>query len=175
MKKRLFAICALFVFAVPVLAQQLNWTPFKEPILKFAVLFPNDPVRNAPDVKKRDDGSVQSTSYLFTAISQGNYMALAGATDYNAEIDTERELAADRDNFATGSDTKLVASRRYEFLSGDEKLPAMAFSSQDNAWFFKGVFVVRGNRAYCAIFGYRKGQDSTSAVDKFLDSFEITK
>jgi hypothetical protein len=175
MKKWLLITFALLAVAIPMLAQQFKWTPFKEPNLKFAVLFPTDPVRNPPDVKKADDGSVQSTGYLFVSSTQGVYVAIAGRTDYNFTVNTERELLADRDNFVKVTQTKLINSRRYEFQSGDEKLPAIDFSSEDDSWFYKEVFVVRENDAYCALFGYAKGQDYSSAMAKFLDSFEITK
>ncbi|MFZ0820919.1 MAG: hypothetical protein WAM91_12680 [Candidatus Acidiferrales bacterium] len=175
MKKHLLVTCALLAFAIPMLAQQFRWVPFKEPDLKFAILFPTDPVRNAPDVKKADDGSVQSTGYLFVSSTQGVYVAIAGRTDYNFTVNAERELIADRDNFVKATDSNLDNSRRYDFQSGDEKLPAMEFAAENSTWFYKGVFVVRENNAYCALFGYVKGQDYSSATAKFLDSFEITK
>ena len=176
MKKFSLAVCVLLAFAISALAQQqLKWIQFTEPNLKFAALFPSDPVRNAPDVSKGDDGSVRSTGYLFVARSQDAYVAIAGRTDYNFTVDAEGELVADRDNFVKATRTKLMNSRRYDFSSGDEKLPAMDFSSEDDAWFYKGFFIVKGNNTYCALFGHVRGQDYGSAAEKFLGSFEITK
>jgi hypothetical protein len=175
MKKHLLGICALLVFAVPVLAQQFKWVPFREPSLKFAAIFPDDPTRNPPDVKKRDDGSVESTGYYFAASSPGIYVALAGVTDYNFAVDAERELIADRDNFVSALDLKVTSNRRYEFQSGDEKFPALAFSMEDSTRIGKAIVVVRGNRSYMAAFLYRKSQDFAGAMDKYLSSFEITK
>jgi hypothetical protein len=175
MKKQLLATCALLVFAVPAFAQQLQWTLFREPNLKFAALFPKDPVRNEPSVEKGADGSVNSTGYMFVAATQGVYVSLAGVTDYNFAVDAERELVADRDNFVKVLNAKVTTSRRYEFRSGDEKLPALAFSAEDSTWLWKAIVVVKGNRTYMAAFGYLKGQDYASAMEKFLNSFEITK
>ncbi len=172
----LLGICSLLAFARPVLGQDFKWTPFKEPELKFAVLFPADPVKNDPQVTKRDDGSVESTGYLFTAGTQGVYLALAGATDYNFTVDAEKELAADRDNFVKALNLTAIDSHRYDFQAGDEKLPALAFSMNGETTAGKAIVVVRGNRAYMAVFLYKKGaQDYSAAVDKFLESFEVTK
>jgi hypothetical protein len=175
MRKVLFGLCLLAVFAFPVLAQQLKWTPFKEPNLKFAVVFPGDPTINPPDVKKRDDGSVESTGYLFITASPGVYVALAGATDYNFSVDAEAELVADRDNFVKALNTKAANSRRFEFQAVDEKLPALSFDVAGESITGKAIVVVRGNRAYMAVFIYEKAQDYSAAVDKFLASFEIMK
>jgi hypothetical protein len=175
MKKRLLATCALLALAIPMIAQQFTWTPFNEPSLRFAATFPTAPTRNAPSVKKGDDGSVESTGYLFVSANPGIYAAIAGATDYKLIPDAERELMADRDNFVKATETTLINSHRYEFGSGNEKLPAIDFTSEDSTWFYKGFFVVRENRAYCALFGYLKGKDYGPAMEKFLGSFEITK
>jgi hypothetical protein len=174
-KKHLFGLFLLAVIAIPVLAQDFKWTPFKEPNLKFAVVFPADPTINPPDVKKRDDGSVESTAYLFTTGSTGVYVALAGATDYNFTVDAEAELVADRDNFVKALNTKAANSRRYEFQAGDEKLPALSFDVAGETITGKANVVVRGNRAYMVVFVHQKTEDYAAAVEKFLNSFEITK
>ncbi|HUK29855.1 MAG TPA: hypothetical protein VLV89_02005 [Candidatus Acidoferrum sp.] len=174
-RKYLLTVCALAILAVPVFGQELKWTSFKEPNLKFALLFPGDPVANPPDVKKRDDGSVESTGYYFLTGTASSYVSLAGATDYNFTVNAESELTADRDNFVKAINGKATNSRRYEFLAGDEKLPALSFNVENDSRVGKAIVVVRGNRAYMVVFVYQKGQDYAAAMDKFLESFEITK
>ncbi|HEV3218935.1 MAG TPA: hypothetical protein VGZ48_04145 [Candidatus Acidoferrales bacterium] len=175
MKKYLLGVYVLLVFATPVLAQQLKWTEFKEPTLKFAVLFPAEPTKNDPQISKRNDGTVESTGYLFIAGVTNTFVSLAGATDYNFAVVAEAELTADRDNFVNALKLKVTNNRRYDFQAGDEKLPALAFTMDGDTMAGKAIVVVRGNRAYMAAFVYQKGQDYAAAVDKFLDSFEITK
>ncbi len=175
MRKHFLAAFVVLVCVLPVFAQQLKWTPFRSAEFKFAVVFPNEPVKDDPVLDKRTDGSVASTTFMFTASAPGVYASIAGGTDYNFTVDAERELLASRDNFVKGLSAKLVSSRRFDFQSADGKLPAISFSLESEVWLGKAIIIVKGNRGYMAAFVYQKGRGYAGAANKFLASFEITK
>jgi hypothetical protein len=138
------------------------------------VLFPGNPTVHPPDVDKRQDGSVKSTTRLVDFMGNGFYCGSA-TTDYNFAVDANAELQADQDNFLKSIHGTLGTSERGEFLSGSEKLPELIFTVDvpQEGWQGKAIVLIKGNRAYMLVSLFRKGLDYTAEMGRFLDSLEI--
>lgn len=174
-KRSLFASLVLLLIGFPqALAQTLEWNRFSPSEFDFSVLFPGTPTKAQPEVDKRPDGSVQSTTYLFECVKAGLYSGFA-VTDYNFTVDPEGEMSADRDNLVKGVKGTLVTSRRSEFVIGNDRFPELIFTMEVPSLNYvgKSIVVVKGDRAYMAVFLFERNRQYTTEMEKFLDSIEI--
>jgi hypothetical protein len=148
-----------------------NWIKHDSPAGGFTVLFPVAPEESS-DTKTLPQGNV--VSHIFLA-KTSDFLCLAGYTDYPVEVDTERELALDRDNFAKEVDATVSDTRRRSFTRepGDQ-FPALDFVATNNNGTFKGLVILVNRRAYLVITFNRKGSDHAADVERFFASFKLT-
>jgi hypothetical protein len=115
-----------------------------------------------------------ATLNLFKAVTE-NYMCFVALADYNMKPDVEKELKLNETNFINAIKGTLGTSRRTEFVSRGEKLPALTFTYEMAPDFIgKAIVIIKGSRVYMLVFAYHKNKDYTSSVQKFLNSFQIT-
>ena len=166
-----FAVSA--VTAVPAaLAQDADWTPFSSREFQFSVSFCSAPSKDPASVDTK--GDLTATLNLFKAITD-NYMCLVALADYNRKPDVELELKLNETNFINAIKGTLGTSRRTEFVSRGEKLPALTFTYEmDPDFIGKAIVIIKGARVYMLVFAYHKNKDYTASVGKFLNSFQIT-
>ena len=157
-------------------AQSLDWKEFNSTEFRFSVQFPGTPTIDPATVTKKSDGSVSSTSAIFEFVTPGELFSMVGVTDYTQTFNDDDELLADQTNFLKAIDGKLVTSRRAEYISGSTKLPELIFTFEYPKLDFIGRAIVfaQGRRVYMAIFAYKRGVEYSTAMDRFLDSLELT-
>ena len=120
-------------------------------------------------------GVITGTTSLFKARGE-DYFCMVGISDYNIKPDVEKELLLNQTNFIEAIKGTLGTSRRNEFVNAPEKLPALTFTFEmPPNHTGKSIVVLKGSRVYELVFTYRKNMDYTAAMQKFLNSFEITK
>jgi len=137
------------------------------------VSFCGAPTADPPVTEKK--GVITGTTRLFKAVGE-NYFCMVGISDYNIKPDVEKELLLNQTNFIEAIKGTLGTRRRNEFVNAPEKLPALTFTFEmPPNHTGKSIVVLRGSRVYELVFTYRKNMDYTAAMQKFLNSFEITK
>ncbi len=156
-------------------AQSLDWKDFKSTEFSFSAVFPGEPSIDPPAITKKSDGSVSSTSTIFKCTSTGLF-SMVGVTDYTFSFNVDDEFIADQTNFLKAIEGKLVSSRRAEYVSGKTKLPELTFTFEFPKMDYIGRAIVigQGKRIYMAVFAYKRGMEYSTAMDKFLDSLELT-
>jgi hypothetical protein len=148
-----------------------NWIKHDSAAGGFTVLFPVAP-QESSDTKTLPQGQV--VSHLFMA-NAGELLCMAAYTDYPMDVDVERELAGDRDNFVKEVSATVSSSQRKTFPRGtSEQFPALEFVANNANGTFKGLVVVVSRRAYLVVTFNRKGSDHAADVDRFMASFKLT-
>lgn len=147
-----------------------NWVRHDSVPGGFTVLFPMAP-QEQTETKTVPQGDI--VSHIFMT-SSGDFLCLAGYTDYPIDVDTEQELALDRDNFAREVHATVSDSHRRSFIreAGDQ-FPALDFVATRNDGTFKGLVVLVNRRAYLAITFNRRGSDHTADIERFFASFKL--
>ena len=167
-----FVVCFATTLT-PLLAQNVAWSPFSSKPFQFAVTFCGEPSEDPPVTETR--GAITGTTRLFKARGE-NYFCMVGISDYNVKPDVEKELLLNQTNFVEAVKGTLGTSRRHEFVNAPERLPALTFTFEmPPNHTGKSIVILRGSRVYELVFAYRRTVDYTTAVQKFLSSFEITK
>ncbi len=168
-----YVLTALAVsFASAATAQNVTWTPFTSKAFQFSMSFCGAPNQDPASVEKK--GTITATLNLFKAVTE-NYMCFVALADYNIKPDVETELKLNQTNFINAIKGTLGTSRRTEFASGGQKLPALTFTFEMPPDLIgKAIIILKGSRVYMLVFDYHKSKDYTAAVQKFLDSFQIT-
>jgi hypothetical protein len=166
--KTLWALVLSLAAAVPAApAQNVDWTPFSSKEFGFSMSFCGAPMRDKPSTETK--GTVTATLNLFKAVTD-DYMCFVALADYNIKPAVEQELKLNQDNFINAIKGKLGVSSRIQF----QGLPALQFTFEMPPDLIgKAIVVIKGSRVYMLVFDYHKSKDYTSAVQKFLTSFQI--
>jgi hypothetical protein len=168
MRKICACLSLLFlVAAIPLFAQQTGdqWIRFTAEDKSFSILFPAEP-------KASDGKGEHLVSYIAIYAIPGERVFLAGRFDYDFVPDTEKELAADRDNFLKELNGKVITSKRLDYERGPgDKLPALEFVGESPDYTFKGLVILEGQRAFMFCAG-GKG-DLMAPTEKFLNSLKL--
>jgi hypothetical protein len=107
--------------------------------------------------------------------NNAGFLCLIGYTDYPADLNVERELELDRDNFVKQVAGTVSSSQRTSFSRGpNDQLPALEFTATSDAGTFKGLVIVAGRRAYVVVTFNRKGTDHAADVERFFTAFRLT-
>jgi hypothetical protein len=171
--RRSFAASLIIILACLTQAQTApaNWTRQDSSAGGFTALFPIAP-QEMSETKTVSQGDIVSHMFMANA---GELFCLVGYTDYPVDVDTEQELAMDRDNFAKAVKATVSDSRRRSFIreAGDQ-FPALDFVATSDQGTFKGLVVQVNRRNYMAVAFYRKGSDRTADIERFFASFKLT-
>ena len=159
-------------FAPAQTAPGTNWTKFVSTAGSFTAAFPVNPQETSV-TKTYPQGDV--VSHMFLARTS-DFLCGVSYTDYPMDLDTEGELAADRDNFAKEVKATVSTTQRTTFkrASGDQ-LPALEFVAVSDQGTFKGTVVLDHRRAYVAVTFNRKDSDNTADIQRFFASFKLDK
>jgi hypothetical protein len=169
----LTAFALLFLAGAPAApAQSVAWTAFNSREFQFSVSFCGSPTKDPASTDSK--GALTATLNLFKAVSQ-DYMCFVALADYNLAPNVEQELKLNQTNFINAIKGTLGTSRRMDFMNHGEKVPALTFTYEMAPDLVgKAIVILRGKRVYMLVFQYRKTKDYAAAVQKFLDSFQIT-
>lgn len=171
-RARLAVAFALAILAYPA-AARADWVEFDSKEGGFHASFPAAPQRSV-DEKKDDKGKAIVVSYNFMAGDQA-LLCVAGYTDYVPPVDTETELAADRDNFSEAVGAKVSGSRRIAFKRPpQDELPAIDFTSESATHLFRAIFVVDGQRVFQIASAYsRENPAGPAGMKTCIDGFKL--
>ena len=162
----LLILCLAGVTAHICAAQDEQWQKFMAPDNTCSALFPVAPTKQQ-SVKDSVVGKTVTDIWL---VKDGEAVYLLGITDYPVDIEEQRELDLDRDNFlkqvqaklVTESETTLRNHRGREFIGAST---TYTFRSR--------VFVIGPRRVYQIVVGQPTANLDASAIDKFLSSFAL--
>jgi hypothetical protein len=109
-------------------------------------------------------------------VHDAKLFSLIGVTDYDAHIDSERELELDVKNFLTSDGGTLKSQQRLTFTKApDGPLPAVSFTFTDAAGPGESLVVVGGDRAYQVVVRAENGYDGRADMARIINSFQITQ
>jgi hypothetical protein len=171
------AILVFFLFCNVAGAQEANWTSFSSPDGKYSILMPGPGVEETVE-RKTNAGIAYDNRFATLVMNDLGVMTLAGCTEYESSyvMKIEAELRANTDNFIKGMKATQLSSRRAGFQRAPgDMLPSMEFTAESADYYMKGLFLLIGQRACGAIFVYRKGQDRSMMMEKFISSLEIRR
>jgi hypothetical protein len=107
-------------------------------------------------------------------VHDAKLFSLIGVTDYDAHIDTERELELDVKNFLTSDGGTLKSQKRLTFSKApDGPLPAVSFTFTDAAGPGESLVVVSGDRTYQVVVRAENGYDGRADTARIINSFRI--
>jgi len=154
----------------PTVVDNGGWVRFTSEEGHFTVLMPEIPKDQPKTTVPTEHGPY--TTHLFIVRDTRN-IYLIGWVDYDPSFNFNRqqELEANRDNFVKGLKAKLVDSR---FLTLDG-YQALEFTAETEDRFFTSRVYMVGRRPYQIVIGSRKGQDETVSLNRFFNSFKISK
>jgi len=144
-----------------------EWIKFKSTPGQFSVLMPAQPTE-----EKETKGSASGpyTTNLFQ--SQGNgEVYIAAWVDYDPKInvDAQKELDANRDNFVKAVAGTLGSTTRVTLKDH----PGIEFEGTAPNFSFKSRVYVVGRRPYMLIVLYPPGGGGSPTINKFISSFEL--
>ena len=173
MRRKLFAACLVLVAAVSVCAQQPAaaapaWEKFTSAEGKFSILMPGKP---EPQKQTSQSPIGPYTTYLFIGRSSGQ-IYLVGWVDYapSFTFDPQKEMEANRDNFAKGVEAQVKATTPIKLgtYSGIE------FTGDSEKASFRSRVYIVGKRPYQLIALWSKGEAEPPDIARFLSSFTLT-
>lgn len=170
----LTVIAASLIAAAPSAhAQNLEWSKFTSTEFKFSVSFCGTPTKDPSSTDSKGAITAILNFFQFSAASN-DYMCFVAVADYNIAPDAEQELKLNQTNFINALKGTIGTSRRMDFVSGREKLPALTFTYETAPDMVgKAIVIVRGKRVYMPCFQYCKSKDYAADVEKFFSSFQI--
>jgi hypothetical protein len=123
--------------------------------------------------EKNETGSVGNFPYTTHLLMGKTDKALfiVGWVDYDPDFNfsVQSELEANRDKFVAGVKGTLLGTTKI-VLNG---YPGIEFTAETDQVFFKSRVYIVGRRPYQLIAGIYKGQDESTNVARFFDSFQV--
>jgi hypothetical protein len=184
MKKFLIASFALFLTSFTAVAQEHSSSPpaTKAPVAtantsswvrlssdegRFSVLLP-ELAKDQAETNPSANGPY--TTHLFIA-KTAKGLFLVGWVDYdpNFNFGVQSELEANRDNFVKGVKATLTNTSKISFNGH----PGLEFTAENTDVIFKSRVYIIGRRPYQLIAGTYKGQDDSTNVSRFFESFQL--
>ena len=146
-----------------------GWVRFASEDGRFSVMMPEKPTDKMETV---DSPHGPYTTHLFI-VRDTTSVYLIGWVDYDPGFNFNRaaELEANRDNFVKGINAKLVSTRPTNI----DGYTAIEFTAETDDRIFKSRVYMVGRRPYQIVIGSPKGQDDTANVQRFFNSFKITR
>src|SRR5829696_6265897 len=148
-------------------ADNSGWAHFASEEGRFSVLMPEIP-DDKTETKETAHGPY--TTHLFI-VRDTTSVYLIGWVDYDPKFafDRRAELDANRDNFVKGLQAKLLTSRPTNF----DGYSALEFTAETADRIFRSRVYMVGRRPYQIVIGSPKGQDDTTQVTRFFNSFKV--
>ena len=145
-----------------------GWIKFSNDLGRFSVLVPTAPTEKS-ETKESEHGPF--TTHLF--IVRGATVYLIGWVDYDPSFNFNRqaELEANRDNFVKGLNATLLTTRTTTI----DGYSALEFTAETPEKIFKSRVLLVGRRPYQLVIGSPKGSDDTANVNRFFNSFKVTR
>lgn len=148
-----------------------GWIKFSNDLGRFSVLVPTAPSEKS-ETKDSEHGPF--TTHLF--IVRGSPVSpvyLIGWVDYDPSFNFNRqaELEANRDNFVKGLNATLLSTRTTTI----DGYSALEFTAETADKIFKSRVLLVGRRPYQLVIGTPKGSDDTVNVNRFFNSFKVTR
>ena len=142
--------------------------PFTSTEGGYSISFPAEPRET---VETKPEGKI--FNYI---VRQDNAAYGSSHVDYKSDLDVEQELQANAANFADAMQAPVTSRRRTEFTapSGD-KLPELEFTYESDKVAGRGIVVVSGRRSILVTALALKPNDRRAAIDRFLQSFKLTR
>ena len=146
-----------------------GWTQFSSETGRFSVLMPLIPEEKTETVNSAHG---PYTTHLFV-VKDTTSVYLIGWVDYDPSFNFNRqaELEANRDNFVKGISATLVNSRA-TVIDG---YSAIEFSAETADRIFKSRVFMVGRRPYQIVIGSPKNIDDTANVERFFNSFKVSR
>ncbi|HXA15030.1 MAG TPA: hypothetical protein VNW23_07875 [Opitutaceae bacterium] len=145
-----------------------TWQTFTDPKGRFSLLMPGQPEYKVSETPAQDGSVLVHTDMYLVNVAETLYVA--GATTYSANINTEKELTADRDNFDKAVGAQVTSQQRLKF----QDYPALEFKSfnaQANCY-FSVLSVVVGNHSYMVAARYYTANEPAN-VTRYLQSYKL--
>ena len=146
-----------------------GWVRFNSPEGRFTVLMPETPT-DKQNVEQSEHGPY--TTHLFI-VRDPQSVYLIGWVDYDPTFNFNRtlELEANRDNFVKGISATLLTTRNTEI----DGYPALEFTCETTDRTFKSRVYMVGRRPYQIVIGSPKGVDDSVSLNRFFNSFKISR
>lgn len=144
-----------------------GWVKFTSELGRFSVLMPEIP----PETKETTQSEHGPyTTHLFMVKDTQN-IYLIGWVDYDPSFNFNKvsELAANRDNFVKGIKATLLSTRPLTI----DGYQALEFVAETTDRIFKSRVYMVGRRPYQIVISYPKGEDETTTIDRFFNSFKV--
>ncbi len=128
-----------------------------------------------PELAKDQVETTQSSNGPYTThlyvVKTAKGVFLVGWVDYDPSFNfsVQSELQANRDNFVKGVKATLLNTSRIS-LDGH---PGLEFTAETPETVFRSRVYIVGRRPYQLIAGTYKGQNDSTSVARFFDSFEV--
>ena len=147
-----------------------GWVRFTSETGRFSVLMPEIPVEKPGTTTQGEHGPY--TTHLLV-VRDATSVYLIGWVDYAPEFNFNRqaELEANRDNFIKGIKGKLLTTRPTTI----DGYSAIEFVAETADRTFKSRVYMVGRRPYQIVIGSPKGQDDSVNLNRFFNSFKISK
>jgi len=144
-----------------------DWVQFSTDDHSCKVLLPVEPKKQTK-TKDTESGAIVSNIW----ISKPDFgLYLLGITDYPIDVDTQRELELDRDNFLKAVNARLIDDSDIT-LSGH---PGKEFTGASDTYTYKSRVYLVGRRVYQIVAAEPSAAIDSTRVKKFLESFELVK
>jgi len=146
-----------------------GWVKFTSPNGRFSVLMPEIPPEKT---ETTDTANGPYTTHLFV-VKDTTSVYLIGWVDYDPSFNFNRqaELEANRDNFVKGIKAALLSSKA-TIIDGYN---AIEFTAEAGDRIFKSRVFLVGRRPYQIVIGSPKGMDDTALVERFFNSFKVSR
>jgi len=144
-----------------------GWVSFTSEAGRFSVLMPETPA-DKTDTVQSEHGPY--TTHLFI-VRDTTSVYLIGWVDYdpNFNFNRQSEMEANRDNFVTGINAKLLTTRALTI----DGFSALEFSAETPDRIFRSRVYMVGRRPYQIVIGSPKDLDDSANLNRFFNSFKI--
>jgi hypothetical protein len=146
-----------------------SWVKFTSENGRFSVLMPEIPPEKTETV---DSAHGPYTTHLFV-VKDTTSVYLIGWVDYDPSFNFNRqaELEANRDNFVKGISATLLSSK----ATVVDGYSTIEFTAETADRVFKSRVFMVGRRPYQLVIGSPKGMDDTASVERFFNSFKVSR
>lgn len=146
-----------------------GWVKFTSETGRFSVLMPEIPQEKTETV---DSAHGPYTTHLFI-VKDTTSVYLIGWVDYDSSFNFNRqaELEANRDNFVKGIKATLLNTRPTNI----DGYSAIEFTAETGDRIFRSRVYMVGRRPYQIVIGSPKGVDDTASVERFFNSFKVSR
>jgi hypothetical protein len=144
-----------------------EWIKFESTQGLFSMLMPVQPTEQK-DTKESPYGPYTTNLYLSKGSGE---MFMAGWVDYDPKyiVDAQKELDANRDNFAIAVKATLGTTTRITFKGN----PGIEFDGTTPNYSFKSRVYIVGKRPYMLVVAFAAGGEASPNINKFFSSFEL--